>query len=754
MRTKFSTLQRFGGTLVSVASLLIILLFTYARFFEVPYSGFHFSSSTGKVDEIYLPVDSVPLQIGDVIKNIGGISWEDYQSDGTVIFFENAQVGDVVEIIVSRNGAEKIIPWNFPGFNSAEFNARFFNLWWLAYFFWIFGLLTQVLIRPRDLRWRLMSLAYYLTGLWVIFGTVSASSVWGSSLLLHAVTWLLVPVYLHLHWIFPRPLRNLPRWVWYALYLVGFIFAVGELTQALPRSVYFLGFLLMLLGMIALLIVHAVRQPDQRREVALVGVAVLAAILPVISLGTAGLANHIPQIGPLALAALPIIPSVYFYIVYQQRLGGLELRANRFLSIYAFLILLGTVLLLLLAPAALSSISTGTLIILSMVTALLAAYVSIAVFPAFRSLVDQRLLGIRLPYQNLLEAYSSRITTSSSMPELLRLLENEVFPSLLVRQFAFLQLSGVTRDTLLAKGIEENQLPGREEAISLTALAGRFLPPGDNPAHPWIRLILSLKLGETVIGLWLLGRRDPDDAYHEVEIPILQSLADQTAIAMSNLLQTERLRTLYQLDIDRREQERLRLALELHDSVLKPLAVLRMNVDESNLSPNFQQAYEEVVQRLREIVSDLRPPMLNYGLKLALEELAQDWMEPGGNRARVTLAMWGEEERYPQNIEQHLFRIVQEACENALHHSKAANVLVSAQLDAERVTLEIQDDGIGFEMGERLELDDLLVRKHFGLAGIVERANLIGAQARIWSEPKTGTRIRIIWNRTPPQGPE
>jgi signal transduction histidine kinase len=344
--------------------------------------------------------------------------------------------------------------------------------------------------------------------------------------------------------------------------------------------------------------------------------------------------------------------------------------------------------------------------------------------------------------------YSSRITTSASILALLRLLEEDVFPSLLVRQFAFLQLSSDTYSALLVKGVGQDQLPGRDEANELIALAGRYLPPADGLPHPWIRLILSLEAGDEIVGLWLLGRRDPDDAYHAAEIPIFQSLADQAAIAMSNLLQAERLRILYQLDIDRHEEERHRLALELHDSVLNQLAVLRMNVDESNLSPNFQQAYEEVVQRLREIVSDLRPPMLNYGLKLALEELAQNLMERSGNQARVTLALWGGEERYPQNIEQHLFRIVQEACENAVRHAKATHVIISAQLDAQEIILDIQDNGVGFEMGERLELDDLLIHKHFGLAGIVERASLIGAKAHITSSLKTGTHIQVTWSRS------
>ncbi len=735
--------------IISVVVLALILFFTYVRFFDVPYPGFYFNPSTGEVLQVFVtPAEpDAAIQKGDIIQRIGDVSWKDYKSDATQMFFENAKPGEVVEIIVSRDNVETTIPWVFPGFTNEEFEARFINVWWLAYIFWAFGSLTQLVIRPRDTRSRLLAAANYLTGLWVIFGAVSAAHIWGSSLFLHAVTWLMLPVYLHLHWVFPRPLKGMPGRVWAILHLAGFALAIGELVKALPRSLYSLGFLLALAGSIALLIVHAVRQPAQRRAVALLGIVVLVALIPVLIIGITVLAKRIPQIGLLALLALPVIPGAYFYIVYRQRLGGMEVRANRTISIYTFVIMVGTILLALIAPAALTLLDRpGILIMLSIVAVLLATYASLAAFPSFQAFIEQRLFKIKLPHQRLPETYSSRITTSASMLGLLNLLEDEVFPTLLVRQFALLQFSGDTCEALLVKGLEEERLPGMDEAKELVSKSGRYLPPAGDVGGSWIRLILPLKFGEDVTGLWLLGRRDPDDIYNEAEIPILQSLADQTAIAMSNLLQTERLRTLYQLDIDRREQERLRLALELHDSVLNQLAVLRMNADVPNLSPNFQQAYEEVVQRLREIVSDLRPPTLNYGLKLALEELAQDLMERSENHARVTLAMWGDDERYPQNIEQHLFRIVQEACENALRHAKATHVTVSAQLDAEEVILDIEDDGSGFEMGERLELDDLLVRKHFGLAGIVERAHLIGAQARIHSGPRTGTRIQIVWH--------
>jgi signal transduction histidine kinase len=508
---------------------------------------------------------------------------------------------------------------------------------------------------------------------------------------------------------------------------------------------YGLGFFLALVGSVILLVAHAIRQPAQRRDVALLAIAFALASFPSIILAVAGVANKIPQIGPLALVSLPIIPATYFFIVYRRQLGELETRANRAFSIYLYLCLLGALLLFLLAVSALSPISQGALMFSGALFTLLTALVSVLGFPIFQRLVDQRLLGIKLPYQNLLETYSARIATSASTASLIQLLEQDVFPSLLVRQYAFVEVSGDAPRVVLVRGVEVGQLPNLDDAPALTSLAGHFILPEDGHPHSWIRLILTLRAGEETLGLWLLGRRDPDDLYHADEIPIFQSLADQTAIALSNLLQEERLRSLYQSDIQRREQERLTLARELHDSVLNQLAALRMNLGDTKPSPRFEEAYEGVVQRLREIVSDLRPPMINYGLKLALEELAQTLMERNENRLRVTLALVGEERQYPPNITLHLFRIVQESCENAMHHAKASNIVITAQWDERGIVIEIKDDGVGFEMGERMDLNELLAHKHFGLAGIVERANLIEADASIQSAPETGTRVRVVW---------
>jgi two-component system sensor histidine kinase DegS len=89
--------------------------------------------------------------------------------------------------------------------------------------------------------------------------------------------------------------------------------------------------------------------------------------------------------------------------------------------------------------------------------------------------------------------------------------------------------------------------------------------------------------------------------------------------------------------------------------------------------------------------------------------------------------------------------MVQEACTNALRHGDPTRVTILGYLGPGLIKLTVQDNGSGFDSKEMLNLDALQANKHFGLSGMFERAELIGAEIRIESEPATGTSVRIIW---------
>ena len=736
--------------------LMILLIYTYAKFFEHPYTGFRMNSR-GNIFLIFVEQESEPaLQIGDHLIRANSQMWEDFRADLRKTIFEDIQPGQSMNLLVKRGAREILIPWNYAGPNPDEVHDLALSEGWLGFFFWFAGTFALLSLRPKDERWRLFIAFNYLTGIFLTLGSgVSFYHIWGSAVLLRIAVWFCIPVYLHLHWLFPKPLGQLPKYLIWIGYLSAGILSIAEWFQALPQNLYFIGFLLAVGGSIVLLFIHAIRQPETRSDLRVLFLVILMAFLPSIAIGVIGgitedrLGLFHPWISGGALLSLPLFPLAYFYAVYRRRLDTLELRVNDLVSSYLFLTLICAIVLPLVLWIGIRVSSVGTAVILGIMAFLSAAFIVLFGYSPFQSIVERHIFGIPLPSKGLLEIYSNRITTSNSLNDLVRVIEREIIPSLLIRQFVFLQAENGSQKVLFTVGVHKPQIPNAAEMPELAAQAGTYHSPDlveEDQPYPWIRLILPLELGEQTIGFWLFGRRDPDDMYSQREIPILKSLANQTAIALSNLLQAERLKTLYAANIDRHEQERLRLSRDLHDSILNQIAILLMRGDAPIFSPEFQRDFEELTTRLREIVSDLRSPMLDLGLKLACEDLADKLAERNQQRVKVVADIRSDGEcRYPPKVESHLYRILQEASENTLKHARAKNMKITARLYREKAELEVEDDGIGFDAGSSLKLDEIMRGKHFGLAGMVERADIIGAQVQVDSKPGNGARVKVTW---------
>lgn len=733
--------------LISFVIFAFLMIFTYGLLFVAPYSGFYFNPSDGEVLVIYQP-DVTSLMKGDFIERVGSISFDAYHENKRLNLFEGVQRGQPVEIVVRRNGEILTIPWVYPGFNRAEFLSRFFNVWWLAYIFWFVGMSAQLFMRPKDTQWRLFVAINYLTGMFLMLGSISSFQIMGSPILLRFVAWLILPAYIHFHWIFPMPLRRIPQWLKMIFYIACCGIAVGELFLQIPSVLYFFAVILAFGGSIVLLIFHYILQPDHRYEVRLLAAAAFLAMFPAVVISFAGSSGQTPDSGPLSLLALPILPGAYFYVLYRRRLGGLELRANRAMSLYIFLVLIGTMLLLLVGYTGLIDISPEAIVFATVMIALFTAFISILIFPIFQSFIERRLLGIKLPARNMVENYSARIITSTTLPGLLKLLKEEVFPSLFIRQYAFVRITNPSLKIMLSEEVTHDQI-GEESVMELLASSstGHLLSPDTyGQSREWVRLILPLQFGSDLIGAWLLGRRDPDDLYSQAEFPILQSLAAQTAMALSNIIQTERLKAMYEANINRYEQERLSLSRDLHDSVLNEMAAMLMPLDPSSLPPKFQQGYEKVIARLREIVVGLRPPSLQYGLKFALEALADNLSERSRDAVKIAVNFKSDGDwSYPEIVEHNLYRIVQEACENALKYAHTESIHIMGGFSSEKIDIKVVDDGIGLSQEISTKLDDMLANKHFGLVGMHERADLIGAEISINSKPNQGSQVQVIW---------
>jgi len=208
------------------------------------------------------------------------------------------------------------------------------------------------------------------------------------------------------------------------------------------------------------------------------------------------------------------------------------------------------------------------------------------------------------------------------------------------------------------------------------------------------------------------------------------------------------------------EEERKRLARELHDETAQALIALGQQVEMADklLATNPQRAAERL-QRAREMLSealegvrrfsrDLRPIYLeDLGFVPALEMLAEEARQR--QELAVEFRTSGPVRRLPPEIELAAYRIVQEALHNVVQHAQAGHAWVEARFVPQALVLSVRDDGKGFETPD---LPDAMAREgHFGLMGMQERALLYGGTLSIESAPGRGTEVTVRFALTEQQ---
>lgn len=198
--------------------------------------------------------------------------------------------------------------------------------------------------------------------------------------------------------------------------------------------------------------------------------------------------------------------------------------------------------------------------------------------------------------------------------------------------------------------------------------------------------------------------------------------------------------------ITAQEHERANIARELHDEVLGQLGAMVITLSDQTSPDVTMENYQFLINRLRQTIQGLRPPMLSFGLRAGLDQLVDDLSDRHGNQSRIVIEMPSSDARFDPEAELHLYRIVQQACENAIRHAQANAIHIHGFVEPNIVVLTISDDGIGFDAKSHLEVADLLSQKHFGLAGMMERAALIKAEVNISSIPGKGTTVSLRWN--------
>ena len=284
--------------------------------------------------------------------------------------------------------------------------------------------------------------------------------------------------------------------------------------------------------------------------------------------------------------------------------------------------------------------------------------------------------------------------------------------------------------------------------------AVRFTPEGVGAI-----LAVPLRLKEHTLGGIVVVRQQAW-AFESADLTLLTAVANHLATAMENLRlfqevkDKERLRgELLRKLIRAHEDERFRIARELHDEVSQSLTSLMMHLNAAeetasqDLTPvrsalaEIRTVAEGTLEEVRKVIFDLRPTLLDdLGLIPAVRHYAKTLLETAGMEVHFHAAGFGEQ-RLPPAVETTVFRVAQEAMTNVARHSHAGVVMVSLVLAEGQVQLLVADDGVGFDPAEVLASPD---RRRLGIAGMQERVALLGGTLHITSAPGRGTTVTMV----------
>jgi signal transduction histidine kinase len=230
----------------------------------------------------------------------------------------------------------------------------------------------------------------------------------------------------------------------------------------------------------------------------------------------------------------------------------------------------------------------------------------------------------------------------------------------------------------------------------------------------------------------------------------LLALARMGGLAGEVALQSERKRVM-QTVLRATEQERLRLAADLHDGPVQELTALRYSL--SRARTRVQRGQHEEAESLlaglevdlstgigglRRLMSELRPAVLDeQGLEAALRNQARAFEAANGVSCDIHSVL---EARLAPELETVLYRVTQESLTNIGKHARASRVTVSLASEQDGVRLSIHDDGVGFDP---LAARELVSDGHFGLAGMRERVEMVGGRLEVDSVPGRGTTVEV-----------
>ncbi len=332
---------------------------------------------------------------------------------------------------------------------------------------------------------------------------------------------------------------------------------------------------------------------------------------------------------------------------------------------------------------------------------------------------------------------------------------------------ALLLYSGEELQLVSSRGFlradQNADIPGRFGVVEKAMSSGQLEVTLDPPSDPELGRLLALRkcsiavciplvVGLEVYGIMLFGH-PKEDYLTEDGLEILESIAQQAIVALQNARLYGQLEQDKQRMTEIQEEARHKLARDLHDGPAQSIGAIAMRVNfarrlinrDAKRASDELYKIEELARRtskeIRQMLFTLRPLILeSEGLRAALKDLSRKIDEMHGQTVHVDVDPQIESamEVGKQGV---IFFIVEEAVNNARKHARAEHIWVRLKPDGEMALLEIEDNGIGFDVAE--VQDNYEKRGSLGMVNLYERAEMVHGTLRFESTRGQGTRISV-----------
>ena len=355
--------------------------------------------------------------------------------------------------------------------------------------------------------------------------------------------------------------------------------------------------------------------------------------------------------------------------------------------------------------------------------------------------------SLRRERENRIRLESARQELQSSEEKYRQLFENahdaiwlhDLDGNFIAANNAAAKLSGYTAEELCKMNVKSFL---SEESLRLAQLVGSQMLDNEPVEQPYEQRILKRDGAEATVQIAssLVLSKGKAVAFQHVARDISEQKRMQ-----------ENLRY-YLHEITRaQEEERKRISHELHDDTIQALVALSRQLDHisggrdvpEELRARLEKLWKQtndIVGGVRRLSHDLRPAALDrLGLLPALEWLASETKKYSGIETAVKVI--GAQRRLPEEVELVLFRVTQEALRNVWRHSQAGKSEITIEFGEAKTRITVSDNGKGFTLPEKM--GDLPRAGKLGLAGMEERARLLGGAITIQSQPEKGTSVTI-----------